>query len=147
MPTKKQSNPLLKSGAKRMKRGKVSKGKGSVTQSVTVNVLPKSRARTSVASVARTPTRPQFISQPSQAITLADITKLIGEAKKTPTTSEVKAKQPSDEVLKSISVQTEPIKEKSIPINDLLKLIPKVTPQPKLNKSEISEKKICFKKI
>lgn len=86
MPTKKQS-----------KKGKkvINKKKGSVSQTVTVNVLPKSRGPKGTG-VVKSVAKPQFISQPS--FSLGDVAKLISEVKKTPT--------PSTEQ-KSITVQTE----------------------------------------
>lgn len=122
MPTKKQTGPLLKSGANRMKRGRVSKvtktkgnkqsdGRQSlrtVTQNVTVNVGGKSKGKSSTTIVRRAP-----ISQ--QPISLSDVAKLVAEVKKTPSPSDEKSKREtrvplgqSDEVLKSISIQTEP---------------------------------------
>jgi len=95
MPTKKS-----KLGIKQKQ-----KQKQKQSQKVIVNISqPKSRAKSGTI-VTKPPTPqfiPQFISQPSQSFSLADVAKLIGEVKKTPTTSEEK---------KSLAVQTEPKSE------------------------------------
>jgi hypothetical protein len=124
--------PTKKSTGKKTKRVTKTKSKGTVTQSVTVNVLPKSRAKSS-AAVAKAPARPQFISQPSQSFTLADVAKLIGEVKAKPIVVNEVAPVPKDLEEK-----------KTIPINELFKMIPNVEKPAKLNKAELGEKKSMF---
>jgi len=94
MPTKKSK--LLKQ-----------KQKQKQSQKVIVNISqPKSRAKSGTVASLKTPQFiPQFISQPSQSFSLADVAKLIGEVKKTPTTSEEKKS-----LAKSETISVAPLK-------------------------------------
>jgi hypothetical protein len=117
---------------KKVYKKKTKNKKVNVSQSVVVNVIPKSRAKKSTTIAAP---RPTFFPQQQQQQYPFSITELAKLLK-----PESKATQ---------ETQTTPFKEeikidKSIPINELLTMLPKVEKPQKLNKSELGEKKNMF---